>query len=309
MVLLCADVAQKPGEDRPSLFTRNAEVFREIVPKLERVGFRGIYLVVTNPVDALTALTWRLSSLPASRVIGSGTVLDSARLRFLLGGHFSVSPQSIHAYVLGEHGDSEFVPWSIATIGGKSLLEICKGSAAPSCDGDKCSIGGGFLCDERCLAEMEEEVRDAGARIIEAKGSTCYGIGMSAARIVKAILLDEHAVLPLSISTELSEMHQGLDVFTGIPAVVGRHGILETVELPLREDEEENSFFPAVAAGKFCIGSLRCNRFDNFSGASQKGVDRVYRGRIVFGEQKENEPSANDHLSCRHITLVGILKI
>ena len=177
IVVICAGVAQKPGESRLDLLQRNTEVFRSIIGPVMASGFKGLFLVATNPVDIMARITQQLSGLDPRRVIGSGTALDTARLRYLLGDYFSVDPRNVHAYVIGEHGDSEFVPWSQAMVATKSVLDICAES------------GGKY-----CTAEMETisgEVRDAAQKIIEAKRSTYYGIGMALVRITRAIFGNE----------------------------------------------------------------------------------------------------------------------
>ena len=223
IVVIAAGVAQKEGETRLDLLQRNVEVFRSIVTPVVRSGFDGIFLVATNPVDIMTRVTYELSRFGASRVIGTGTSLDTARLRYLLGDYFTVDPRNIHAYVIGEHGDSEFVPFSQVMMATKPVMKI--------------------LEDERnsyCISEMqsiEEQVRTAAYKIIEAKRATYYGIGMALTRIVKAILGDENSVL--TVSAKLCGEYGSRDVFIGVPSVIGRNGVKEIIELDLNEEEKE----------------------------------------------------------------------
>ena len=201
-MVICAGVAQKPDETRLDLLKRNAEVFRSIIDPVTSSGFNGIFLVATNPVDIMTRITCVLSGFNPRRVLGSGTTLDSARLRYLIGDYLKVDPRNVHAYVMGEHGDSEFVPWSQALVSTKSILELCRES--------------GGRIEEARLGQIEEEVRTAAYKIIEAKKATYYGIGMALTRITKAILGDEHSVL--TVSAMLRGDFGQRDVFVGVPA-------------------------------------------------------------------------------------------
>lgn len=223
IVVICAGVAQKPGESRLNLLQRNAAVFRSIVEPVVQSGFEGIFLVATNPVDVMTHITWSLSGFESHRVIGSGTALDTARLRYLLGDYFSVDPRNVHAYVMGEHGDSEFVPWSQAMVATKSVMDICGES------------GGCYCVDE--MERISSEVRGAAQKIIEAKKSTYYGIGMALVRITKAIFGNESSVLTVSAMLHGEYGQEG--VYVGVPAVVGREGIKQIVTLRLTEAEHQ----------------------------------------------------------------------
>lgn len=223
LVVLCAGVSQKPGESRLDLLKRNAAVFRSIIEPITRSGFGGIFLVATNPVDIMARVTYELSGFNPSRVLGTGTTLDTARLRYLLGEYFSVDPRNVHAYVIGEHGDSEFVPWSQAMLATKSVEDICEQS-----DG------------KFCLEEMQKislEVRDAAQKIIEAKRATYYGIGMALARIVRAVLGNENSVL--TVSARLWGEYGVKDVYAGMPCLVNRNGVDRVLELNLTEEERE----------------------------------------------------------------------
>lgn len=221
IIVIAAGVAQKEGESRLDLLKRNAEVFRRIIVPVVRSGFDGIFLVATNPVDIMTRVTYELSRFGASRVIGTGTSLDTARLRYLMGDYFTVDPKNIHAYVIGEHGDSEFVPLSQVLLATKPVLKILED------DKTRWSI------DD--MQRIEEQVRTAADKIIAAKRATYYGIGMALTRIVKAILGDENSVL--TVSAKLSGEYDTKDVFIGVPCIIGRNGVKEIVELDLTEEE------------------------------------------------------------------------
>ena len=221
IVVIAAGVAQKEGETRLDLLQRNTEVFRSIIGPVVKSGFDGIFLVATNPVDIMTRVTYELSRFGASRVIGSGTSLDTARLRYLLGDYFTVDPKNIHAYVIGEHGDSEFVPVSQMMLATKHVTEIL--------DDEK---------NDYCMADMqkiEEQVRTAAYKIIEAKRATYYGIGMAITRIVKAILGDENSVV--TVSAKLCGEYESRNVFVGVPCIIGRNGVKEILELSLTDEE------------------------------------------------------------------------
>lgn len=224
IVVICAGVNQKPGESRLELLQRNEKVFASIVPKVVQNGFDGIFLVATNPVDIMTRITYELSGFNASKVIGTGTTLDTARLRYLLGEYFEVDPRNIHAYVIGEHGDSEFVPWSQALLAVKPIRDV--------------------LIDNPHSYAMEEldkisvDVRTAAQEIIEAKGATYYGIGMAIVRIVRAILTNEDSVL--TVSTRLrGEYGCKKDVFIGNPCIINAGGAKRILELKLTDEEIE----------------------------------------------------------------------
>ena len=221
IVAICAGVAQKSGETRLELLRRNAAVFRSIVEPVTESGFNGIFLVATNPVDIMTRITCSLSGFNARRVIGTGTALDTARLRYLLGNHFAVDPRNVHAYVIGEHGDSEFVPWSQAMLATRPIRDFCE-------DG---------FCDMQQMEKIEEEVRGAAQKIIEAKRATYYGIGMAMVRITRAILGDENSVL--TVSTVLEGISRYRRVFAGMPCIVNRNGVRRVLPLKLTEEEQK----------------------------------------------------------------------
>ncbi|GAE24768.1 L-lactate dehydrogenase [Halalkalibacter wakoensis JCM 9140] len=222
LVVITAGANQGPGETRLDLIEKNAKIFKSIVGSVMASGFDGIFIVATNPVDILSYATWKFSGLPMERVIGSGTILDTARFRFLLGQYFDVDSRNVHAYIMGEHGDTELPVWSHADIGGKPILTYV---------------------DEENHINMNElekiftNVRDAAYHIIERKGATYYGIAMGLVRLTKAILRNENSVL--TISTLLKGQYGLDDVYIGVPAVVNRQGIREVLELNLHEDEQK----------------------------------------------------------------------
>ncbi|MFR1833614.1 MAG: L-lactate dehydrogenase [Lachnospiraceae bacterium] len=226
IVVICAGVAQKPGETRLDLLKRNAEVFRSIINPVTESGFNGIFLVATNPVDIMTRITCELSGFNPRRVLGTGTALDTARLRYLLGEYLQADPRNIHAYVIGEHGDSEFVPWSQAMLATKPILTLCKEEKQERKES---------YCQH--LEEIEKEVREAAYRIIEAKKATYYGIGMAMTRITKAILGDEHSVL--TVSAMLRGEYGQKDVFIGVPCIINQNGIQKVLTLSLTDEERE----------------------------------------------------------------------
>lgn len=223
LVILAAGVSQQPGESRLALLGRNAAVFAAILAELRRVAPEALLLVASNPVDIMTEVATRLSGLPPARVIGSGTILDTARFRSLLGAHLGIAPQSVHAYVLGEHGDSEVLAWSSARAGAVDI----RAAAAQA---------GAALTDE-VRAGIDAGVRRAAYRIIEGKGATWYGIGAGLARIVRAVARDEQAVLSVSIRTP--EVLGVRDVALSIPRVVGRSGVVRDMMPGLDREETE----------------------------------------------------------------------
>lgn len=221
LVVITAGAPQKPGETRLDLVNKNLQIISSIVKPVVDSGFKGIFLVAANPVDIITYATWKLSGFPKERVIGSGIYLDSARLRVALGKKFKVSPKSVHAYILGEHGDSEFAAYSNATIGTKPLLDIAKEESVSE--------------DE--LAKIEDSVRNKAYDIISKKGATFYGIGTALMRISKAILRDENAVLP--IGAYMEGQYGIKDVYIGTPAVINGQGIARIIETPLSDSESK----------------------------------------------------------------------
>ncbi|VEH05864.1 lactate dehydrogenase [Corynebacterium kutscheri] len=221
MVVICAGAAQKPGETRLQLVGKNMGIMKSIVDEVMANGFDGIFLIASNPVDILTYAVWQYSGLDWHRVIGSGTVLDSARFRYMLGERYQVNPSSIHAYIIGEHGDTELPVLSSATIAGVSMRKQLEKN--PGLEAE--------------LEKIFEETRDAAYNIIEAKGSTSYGIGMGLARITKAVLHNQDVALPCSA---LLEGQYGQEnIYIGTPAVINGGGIERVVELELTDHERE----------------------------------------------------------------------
>jgi L-lactate dehydrogenase len=221
LVVITAGANQKPGETRLDLVEKNTNIFKGIVEQIMASGFDGIFLVATNPVDILTYAVWKFSGLPKERVIGSGTILDTARFRFLLGQYYDVDTRNVHAYIIGEHGDTELPVWSHADIAGMKISEWTSKHETNQEDLDNIFIN----------------VRDAAYHIIERKGATYYGIAMGLVRLTKAILRDENSVLTVSAYLDGEYGHN--DVYIGVPAVVNRSGIREVVELDLNKKEKE----------------------------------------------------------------------
>ncbi|MFD2175029.1 L-lactate dehydrogenase [Rhodobacter lacus] len=213
VVILAAGVAQKPGESRLSLLSRNAEVFSEVISQVRTYAPDAILIVASNPVDIMTEVAQRASGLPPERVIGTGTLLDSARFRALLAGHLGIAAHSVHGFVLGEHGDSEVLAWSSARVGAEPL--------------DRIAAQLGVDITESVRAKIDEGVRRAAYRIIEGKGATWYGIGAGLARLVLAIRDDQRAVLTLSVRTP--HVAGVDDVAVSLPRVVGAAGVVSTL--------------------------------------------------------------------------------
>ena len=222
LVVLTAGLPQKEGQNRLDLLKENRKIFETILQSVLENGFHGIFLVATNPVDIMTRIVYEISDFPPEKVIGTGTALDTARLRYLLGEKFMIDPRNMHAYVMGEHGDSEFVPWSQAMMTTKPIFDLCGETEG---------------CHFQELLELEEEVRMAAYKIIEAKKATYYGIGMAMARITKAIFGNEYSVL--TVSAHLQGEYGENGSYIGIPCVVNRMGIQRIVELPLGSEEKQ----------------------------------------------------------------------
>jgi L-lactate dehydrogenase len=221
VVVLACGVAQRPGETRLQLLERNTQIFTQVVPQVLEYAAEALLLVAANPVDVMTQVVTRISNLPPERVIGSGTILDTARFRTLLGEHLGVASRSVHAYVLGEHGDSEVLVWSSARIGGVPLFDFAHQVGRP--------------ITEKVKSQIDNGVRRAAYLIIEGKGATYYGIGAGLARIVQAIRDDERAVLTLS---SLSMDIEGLDaVSLSLPRVLGSKGIVAELRPALSKEE------------------------------------------------------------------------
>ena len=224
VVVITAGAKQKPGQSRIDLVQTNAEIFKDITPEIVKFAKDAILLVVSNPVDVLTYITLKISGLAPNRVIGSGTVLDSSRFRYLISEHCRLDPRNVHAYIIGEHGDTEFPVWSHANIGGMILAKYCP------------------VCDRHCdykeeLGKIFEEVKNAAYKIIEAKGATYYAIGLALVRIVESILRDENSVLP--VSSRINDYYGINDVCLSIPSVVNRNGREKILRLELSDLEQE----------------------------------------------------------------------
>ena len=222
LVVLTAGLPQKEGQNRLDLLKENRKIFETILQSVLENGFHGIFLVATNPVDIMTRIVYEISDFPPEKVIGTGTALDTARLRYLLGEKFMIDPRNMHAYVMGEHGDSEFVPWSQAMMTTKPIFDLCGETEG---------------CHFQELLELEEEVRMAAYKIIEAKKATYYGIGMAMARITKAIFGNEYSVL--TVSAHLQGEYGENGIYIGIPCVLNRMGTQRIVELPLGSEEKQ----------------------------------------------------------------------
>ncbi len=223
VVVVAAGTGQRPGETRLDLVKRNAAIFRDIIPRITAYNTNGILLIATNPVDVLSYVTWKVSGFPSQRVIGSGTVLDTARLRYLLGEHLGVDPRNVHAHVIGEHGDSEVLVWSLATVAGMQLDDFCLR--------ENCELG------PEIRARFFGQTRNAAYEIIQRKGATYYAVAVGLLRIVESILRDQHTVLAVS---SLVPGYYGIeDVYLSLPAVVGRGGVERVLHLPLNEQETD----------------------------------------------------------------------
>ena len=222
VVVLSAGVSQKPGETRIDLLKRNAAITKTVVQEIMKNGFQGIILVATNPVDILTYVAWKASGLPNTRVIGSGTSLDTARLRFEIAKKINISVKNIHAYIMGEHGDSEFVCWSNANVGAKPLVDVIESMKEIDFDD---------------LKEIHRSVKNAAYEIIDRKNATYYGIGMTLVSITTAILNDENRIIPLSVYNGGT---YGIpeDLYIGLPAVINSAGVHHVVQLKLNEKEQ-----------------------------------------------------------------------
>jgi L-lactate dehydrogenase len=226
LVVITAGRNRRPNESRLELTTANVKIFKEIIPKVMQYAPSAIFLIVTNPVDIMAYAAYKLSKKPVSEVIGAGTVLDTARFRFLTAKHCNVDPRNVHGYVLGEHGESEFPVWSKVVIGGNLIEEHC-----PACERNQ-------NCNhEEEFDKIFSEVRDSGARIIERKGETSYGIGLALVRITEAILNDENSILPVSCLVE--GFHNIDDVYLSLPAVLNKNGVRQVLSINLNKEETE----------------------------------------------------------------------
>ncbi len=222
IIVVTAGAAQKPGETRLDLIKKNVGIFKSIIPEIAKRNFKGILLIVANPVDILTYAAKQLSGLPDNRVFGSGTVLDSARLRFNLSEHLGVDPRSIHAFIIGEHGDSEFAAWSSANVSGVEISRFCE-------------MRGYFHDHDAAKDNIAEEVKNAAYDIISKKRATYYGVAMATKRICEAIIRDEKSILPVS---SIQHGRFGInDVALSIPVIVGKDGIESEIPFALNNEE------------------------------------------------------------------------
>ena len=221
IVVITAGINQKPGQTRLELAKTNAKIMKEITENVVKSGFNGIFVIASNPVDLMTYVVGKVSGFPRNKVIGSGTVLDTARLRYLIGKRLNVSSKNIHAYIMGEHGDSSFVPWSHSYVGCKKLTDILKEKGET----------------QKLLDEIYTEVQQSAYEIIEKKRATYYGIGMGLTKLIKTILNNEKEILTVSTKLENEYGHDG--IYIGVPAVIGKNGVQELLNLPLTAKEQE----------------------------------------------------------------------
>ncbi len=239
IVIVTAGAGQKPGETRLDLVKKNVEIFKSIIPEIAKQDFKGILLIVANPVDILTYVAAKLSKLPQGRVFGSGTVLDSARLKYLLGEHLDVDNRSVHAFIIGEHGDSEMAAWSSANVSGIPLNDFCEMR--------------GYFKHEESMKKILEEVKNSAYEIIEKKHATYYGIAMSVRRICEAIIRDEKSILPVS---SIQKGEYGIEnVALSIPAIVGRDGVEKVVPIKL-SDTEKKELIKSAETLKNVLGTV-----------------------------------------------------
>ena len=221
VVVITAGIAQKPGQTRLELTETNTKIMKSITKSIMASGFNGVIVVASNPVDIMTYVVAKVTGLPKNKVIGSGTVLDTARLRYIMAEYLNVSSKNIHAYVMGEHGDSSFVPWNHAYVGCKKISDVMKDNNHPMDD----------------LEKIHKDVVNAAYEIINKKKATYYGIGVALSRLVKAILEDEHGILTVSAYLKDGEYGQD-DIYIGVPAIICSDGIREVVNLDLTDEEQ-----------------------------------------------------------------------
>ncbi|MBX7403322.1 L-lactate dehydrogenase [Clostridium chauvoei] len=221
IIIITAGIGPKPGETRLDIINKNLAIFKEIVPEVVKYSPNSILLVVSNPVDILTYITYKLSGFPKNRVIGSGTVLDTSRLKYMLSEHFDIDARNVHTYIIGEHGDSEITAWSLTNIAGMNADSYCQ---------NVCS-----KCDKNFKYEIPNLVKNAAYEIINRKGYTNYAVALAVTRIVEAILRDEHSILTVS---SLFQGQYGInDVYLAIPTILNRNGAKKILEVPLSTDE------------------------------------------------------------------------
>lgn len=222
VIVITAGVAQKPGQTRLELVEINTKIIKDITKNIMKSGFNGIIIVASNPVDLMTYVVSKVSGLPKNQVFGSGTVLDTARLRYIMSDYLKVSSKNIHAYIMGEHGDSSFVPWNHAYVGCKKIKDVMKDGRHPMED----------------LNKIHQDVVNAAYEIIDKKKATYYGIGMALSKIVKSVLDNDNSIL--TVSTYLKDGQYGQDdIFIGVPAIINNKGVRELLNLELNEEEQE----------------------------------------------------------------------
>ncbi len=221
IVIITAGAAQKPGETRLDLINKNLGIFKEIVPNIVKYSPNSILLVVANPVDILTYITYKLSGFPKQRVIGSGTVLDTSRFKHLLSEYFNIDDRNIHTYIIGEHGDSEVPTWSLTNIAGMNIDDYCKNVCKKY--------------DELSKHKIHDDVKNAAYEVINRKGATYFAVGLAIKRIVEAILRDENSIL--TVSSLLDGQYGISDIYVGVPTIVGASGTKKILEVPLDEEE------------------------------------------------------------------------
>lgn len=221
IVVITAGLAQKPGQSRLELAVANAKIMKDITENVMKSGFNGVFIVASNPVDLMSYVVAQVSGMPKARVIGSGTVLDTARLRYLIAEYLEVSSKNVHAYILGEHGDSSLVPWEHCYVGCKRMIDIMKDNNHPMED----------------LKKIHDRVWQAAYEIIDKKKATYYGIGMALNRLVKAVLNDENAIL--TVSTYQNGEYGQDGMYIGVPAIINKNGVKEILELKLNNEDQE----------------------------------------------------------------------
>lgn len=221
VVVITAGMAQKPGQTRLELLQVNVNITKEIAQNIMKSGFDGVIVIATNPVDLISYTVQKVTKLPKGRVVGSGTILDTARLKYFLGKEFSVSPKSVNAYIMGEHGDSSLAVWSQCNIGGKPIVKVLKDQGK----------------DESELDRIYKDVQQSAYEIINKKKATYYGIGLGLATLVQTILNDEHEILPVSTYIDGNYGHSGL--YIGVPAVVSKDGVVDILNIELSEKEQQ----------------------------------------------------------------------
>lgn len=239
IIVITAGAAQKPGETRLDLVNKNVGIFKSIIPEISNRGYEGILLIVSNPVDILTLAAIKISGFPESRVIGSGTVLDTARLKTALGEHLAVDSRSVHTFIIGEHGDSEIAAWSSANVSGIPLNDFCE-------------MRGHFNHAE-AMEQIADKVKNSAYEIIEKKKATYYGIAMSVVRICRAIVMNEHSILP--VSGILHGDYGISDIALSMPAIVGSNGIETLAPISLSEEEQEKLQASAAALRQIAEGA------------------------------------------------------